>query len=499
MSGTGRGAAVSVAWGVVRVVVVAAAAAGLVQGATGTSWSLDLREHGAGATGPASTTTVVTDATLTCPGPDLTGIVGVADTPVPALAAAAAAPADLVRSVSGADPGTGSLAIGMLDGTSRVRTAARAVPIATVVTGRNGVLVEGTAGLAPGVAATQEWTVDSATLRGLVTLPCGPATSESWLVAGGGEPGRQERLLLVNPGANEVSVDVSVLGAKGPISSAVGHGIVVPAHGRAGLLVDAISGAQASPVVHVVVTGGVVRATLNDSWLDGTVPTGSSTVGPTASPATHLVIPAVPVLGGGSLRVADPGSSDAVVKVRILGPEGGAPLPSGGVLTVRAGSVAEVSLASLPAATTALEITADSPVVAGAVVTLRNGTSPGDLAWAAATEPIDRLGGLVLPATKPAPTRTLALVASGGSVSVEVTTVDAAGAPHVVTVRVPADATASVPLGTAASVWLRPAGSGALRAAVVSTVGSGAAQLVSVAPVDSTAVSVERSTILTIP
>ena len=95
------------------------------------------------------------------------------------------------------------------------------------------------------------------------------------------------------PGGNPVTVDATLHGPDGAVSSPNGKGILVPAHGRASFLLDSISGDLASPVVHVVAEGGVVGAVVNDTWLDGTRAGGSDDALPAAAPSRDQVIPAV--------------------------------------------------------------------------------------------------------------------------------------------------------------------------------------------------------------
>ena len=157
---------------------------------------------------------------------------------------------------------------------------------------------------------------------------CGQPSAEAWLAAGGGAAGRQERLVLTNPGDNAVTVDLTLHGAKGPVVSPNGKGVVVPSQGRTTVLLDSISGTEPSPVVHVVAQGGVVHAVLNDHWLDGTIAAGSDDVVATAAPSRDQVIPAVAVgAKGGVLRIAVPGDGEAVVQARVLTPSGPRALP----------------------------------------------------------------------------------------------------------------------------------------------------------------------------
>lgn len=465
-----------------RVLVVAGAAGGAIQAAHATTWTADL-STGATRAAAASAPSPLTSSTVVCPGGELSGIPGVKDVAVPARVAAASAPAASVRVLLGRAPGAGALGVGSIalgakdtaSGTNRAVVVANAPSAGAVA-------VTGSGGLATGVVATQEWRVDSPGLRGLVSVPCGAAVDDAWLVAGGGDPGRQERLVLVNPGGNVVTADIAMYGAAGPIPSPNGQDVVVPAHGRTTVLLDAISSAEKTPVVHVTTAGGLLYAVVNDTWTDGSVAAGSDDASPVAAPSKTVVIPAVAVGGATTVRVAVPGTHDAVVQLRTLTSAGGAPLPRGGVATIKAHSVGEFDLGALPAGTYAVQLTSDEPVVAGALAVRRAEAAPGDFAWSAASAPITGLAGAAfVPSSASGPvTRSLNLVSSADPATAEVTVVDAAGTPSVRSIEVPADSTAALamPAGTT-QVWVRrSSGAGALRGAVVSTSGLGAAQMV---------------------
>jgi hypothetical protein len=328
--------------------------------------------------------------------------------------------------------------------------------------------------MAPGIAATQGWLVPSGDQRSLGSAPCQQAGAEFWILAGGGAPGRQERLVLTNPGGNPVSVDVTLHGGDGPVASSNGKGVVVPAHGRAAVLLDSISGDLGSPAVHVVAQGGLVSAVVNDLWLDGTRAGGSDDATPSAAPSRVQVVPAVPVEGRAILRVAVPGSGEAVVQARVLTAQGPRALPSGAVVRVDGGSVADIDLSRLPAATVGIQVRADVPVVAAALTYRVKGSAPGDLAWSASTEGLAGVAGLPLdsPGAGSTPlSRNLWLTVTGDSAAVQVVTVDARGAVRSQTAQVPPDTTSAVPVAGATSVWVRRlSGAGEVHAGVVSWV-----------------------------
>jgi hypothetical protein len=355
-----------------------------------------------------------------------------------------------------------------------------------------GALVTGTQALAPGLAAVQSWLVPSGDQRALASSPCTKAGAEFWIMAGGAAPGRQERLLLTNPGGNAVSVDVTLHGPDGPVASPIGKGIVVPAHGRTAFLLDSISGTLSAPAVHVVAQGGVVGAVVNDLWLDGTRAAGSDDAVPTAAPSRDQVIPGVLVAGAATLRVAVPGDSQAVVQARVLTPNGPRALPRGGVTRIDGGTVQDIDLSGLSRDYSALQVRADVPIVAAAVVS-RSGKpgAPSDFAWTSSTPPITGVAGmpLVQPPGATAPVgHVLMLTASGDSAGVEVVTVDSAGVESSQRMTLQPDATTAVPATGASSVWVhRLSGRGQLRAAVFSWISADQGLLVSATPLLDTA------------
>jgi hypothetical protein len=315
-----------------------------------------------------------------------------------------------------------------------------------------------------------------------------PAAASSWLIAGGAAPGRQERLVLANPGANPVTVDLSVLGAKGPIRSPNGQGVVVAGHGRTVVLLDAVAGSEPSPVVHVTARGGRVAAVLNDTWLDGVVPRGGDDAVPVSAPGREQVVAGVPIDGRATLRVAVPGKGEAVVQSQALTPGGPRPLPAGRVTRIAAGSTRDIDLGSLPPGAYAVQVRADVPVVAAVMVDRRRSArAPSDLAWSVASSPIRALGGVVLPASSVGGvTQRLDLAATTSPVSVRVTTVGAAGRATTKTVAIGADSVNTVMLKSASakgptSVWVTPEG-GVVRAAVLTTVADVKGPMLSLTP-----------------
>lgn len=124
-------------------------------------------------------------------------------------------------------------------------------------------------------------------------------------------------------------------------------------------------------------------------------PSEESTLGPVALPTFDSSDEA-------TLRVANPGESEAIVSVDLLGSSGDSPLDGAQGLTIDPGTVSEIPLAVPEAGHYAIRVRATAPVAAG--VRLRSeGTTeegfpnpPRDIAWLAAANAGNTL---VLPVT----------------------------------------------------------------------------------------------------
>ncbi|NYF99118.1 DUF5719 family protein [Janibacter cremeus] len=334
---------------------------------------------------------------------------------------------------------------------------------------------------APGAVMSQSFVAGGERATGLAAMPCTAPIADAWLVSGGAEDGRQEHLVLTNPGANAVSVTLDALGAKGEES------VVVPPRDRTVVLLDAIGGTDAPQAVHVSSSNGLVVPTIVDHHLDGLVPAGVETTAATTSPSRRQVIPAG---AGGDERgvvVGAPGGSDAVVQVRSLGEDGSR---SASVETVPAGSAVDLDLPEQESGVHGWLVESDEPVVAAAHLTTRAPDGTRDMAWSVATTAVRSLGGVALPAT------------TGGDVtrSVSVTADEEPATAEVLALRdgevtkqevsLAAGHSTAVPVAAAEAVWVRPT-SGVVHAAALLVGGDGAEQARATSlPIESSRVAV---------
>lgn len=481
----------------VRAALLVAVGSGVILGATALPAPVSLVRGAAFDTATSPRPDPVTLARTICPGPETLGVEGLRRPPSQTVSiGAASAPLAALPPASDGSRGSGSLTINGLPpgGKGAGPTTVRGQVISGQVSTARSTLASGTGAMAPGTAATQWSLTRSGTSRALVTAACLPATASSWLVGGGAGPGRLEHLVLANPGPNPVTVDLGILGVGGRIQSPDAKGLVVAGRGRTVILLDAIAGSEPSPVVQVTVHGGMVAATLSDTWLDGLVPRGGDDVVSLVSPSGEQVIPGVSIDGRATLRVGVPGDTEAVVQSRVLTPGGPRTLPGSGVTRVAAGSTKDIDLSMLPPGTYAVQVRADVPVVAAVMVDRRRAArAPSDLAWPVASPPVRTMGGMPLPAARLGGlARRLDLVATGKPASVLVTTVNAGGRVATKKAAVRTDSVSTLSLTGAISVWVTPL-TGLVRAAVLTSATDAGGMLLSVTPISDLPLSVTAS------
>lgn len=418
---------------------------------------------------------------LVCPGPETVGVRGgdpsapgaAAQSAVPVQVAAATAPGWL-RPVPGGSGSATSGSLGVWSGSPE--------PVATAGIGRDvsafvqtvtrtavSPVVLGTGAAAPGAVAEQTSLAGQGDLRGLSSATCLAPQDDQWLVGGGSDVGRRGRLVLSNPQGSTVEVSVDVLSTKGTVPRTTGSTVALAPRSRTVLLLDALAPVAAAPVLRVRSTGGSIGAVLQDTWLEGTTPRGTDDAVAALPPATRVLVPGVRVAGSASVRIAVPGTAEAVTQVRLFGGQGPVDLPDGGVVRVPAGSSRDLDLSGVPAGAYGVEVTSDVPVVAGAVVQRRSAPDgPGEIAWSASSDAVTSLAGVagVEGVAGVAGSRTdLVLTAPRTDVQVDVVIQRADGTSTTTAVRVAGGTTKVVPVA-GRSAWLRPEpGTGELVAA----------------------------------
>lgn len=436
-------------WGLGRILVVGAAGALLAAGVHPPEVALP----GVEVTAPsAAVADLSQDSRLVCPGIEVRGLSGAPDLTVRGTLAAALPPEQVL--------GGQNAQLSVSDGNRAVATGKAGQPISTPLLGVAPASVSGQGGSSAGLSARQAWLVDDRGLRGLASVRCQEPSADVWLLAGGAGVGRQERLVVANPGANAVAVSIDVHGKAGALPAASTR-VTIPPGERVVRLLDALAPGEASPAVHVRAADGVIVATLTEVSTSGTSSGGVDTVAVSPVAATRVVIPGVSVGAGSVVRVVAPGQRPAVASVSVAGPQGLVALRGGSVLTVPAGGSVDLPLSGLAAGTYSVEVTADVPIIASALGRLVR-SPDADLAWASSALPVSGVSGVTLTGAGKA---SVALRAQSSVVSVTLWTV-VAGVATPRELRVPADRVTLIPV-TGASVWLEVPSGSAVQGSVI--------------------------------
>ncbi|WP_307081534.1 DUF5719 family protein [Arthrobacter agilis] len=265
--------------------------------------------------------------------------------------------------------------------TSRIAGVARGVAVDAPTLFR----AQPQGGLTPVAAATSTYTATDGDLRGLAATGCQVPSSDFWILGASTTVGASSILTLTNPTGTPATVTVELSGRDGRIDAAGSRGqLVAPGETRR-IVLAGLAGNQDQVAVRVRSDGGRVTGVIQQSVLRGLTPGGIELLSPTAAAGVTQVVPGVVVQDAATarrvreqdgygtaapeLQVLVPGSSDAVLDIKVYGPDGVVDLPGGGVGTAAAGSVMTVPLTDLPEGTYTIAVTSDVAVVASARVT----------------------------------------------------------------------------------------------------------------------------------
>lgn len=354
-------------------------------------------------------------------------------------------------------------------------------------------LVEAHGALAPGVSAEQYTRTEKGPARGWSSLRCSPPAANAWYVGAQTRSGEHSELFLTNPDPVRASVDVTVWGPQGPVSSGGGNGIAVdPQSGRA-IDLATIAPGVAPALIHVRVRSGRVASALRLQLQDGSVARGVDWVPRVDGPARSSVLPGF-FAHKGDFRVlylANPGPSDATAQVKVIAKDGSF-VPTGlDRIRAPAGQVTSVDISSqVDPIEGALVVRSDQPLVVGSVI--HGPQDPGsgikDIALTAATPMLSSPG--VVSASIPL-LSFLVLSAPDGAATVRISVPTRNGnPPKPQTVAVGAGKTvlfslaALVPTASPMAVAIEPmAGSGPVSAARVTYEGGGTGALFTLLPI----------------
>ena len=289
--------------------------------------------------------------------------------------------------------------------------------------------------------AVLSYTAEDGDLQGSAAAACQQPGNDLWLVGANTALGRSAVLNLTNASSTPATVSLDLFGSEGPIQAPGSRGLLVAPGSSRSIILAGLAPGQERLGVRVRSTGGPVAAVIQQSVLRGLTPGGVDFITPGTAPSVSQVAAGLDIQdpaalaalkakpgfadAGPALEVAVPGATDAVVEIKLYGPDGQKALPGGGVVTAKAGAVTEVSLAGVPAGT--YTVAASSDVSFAATARLTRGLQAGDAADIAFSAASARLGSQHIVAVPRAGDRQLVLGALAGRATVTYTPITADG------------------------------------------------------------------------
>ncbi|WP_026551465.1 DUF5719 family protein [Arthrobacter sp. H20] len=229
-------------------------------------------------------------------------------------------------------------------------------------------------------------------LGGLAMTHCTAPGNDSWILGASTTVGATAVLNLSNPSGTPATVDLELYGTDGPIEAAGTRGLLIAPGATESIVLAGLATDQDQLAVRILSDGGLVAGSIQQSILRELTPGGIELLQPAAPAASTQVIPGVRIqdediadeitaqdgyeTASPGLQVVVPGSTDAVLNVRVYGSGGQVELPAGGVFTATAGTVSGVPLDSLPAGDYTIEVTSD--VVISASARVNRGVEAGE-------------------------------------------------------------------------------------------------------------------------
>ncbi len=294
----------------------------------------------------------------------------------------------------------------------------------------------------PAAGAVVSYSATDGDLRGSAAASCQRPANDLWLVGANTALGRSAVLHLSNPSGSPATVSLELYGAAGQIQAPGSRGLLVAPGTTRAIILGGLAPGQDSLSVRVQSAGGPVAAHIQQSVLRGLTPGGVDFITPGAMPAIRQVITGLDIqdpaaqaaLAAGSgyadaapaLQLTVPGTADAVIEINLYGRDGRTTLPGGGVVTVKAGSVTEVSLQGVPAGL--YTVAANSDVSFAAAARATRGLSADDavdIAWSPAAARLGSQHVVPVPATGD---RRLVFGAPEGRTTISYTPITADGA-----------------------------------------------------------------------
>ena len=229
-------------------------------------------------------------------------------------------------------------------------------------------------------------------------VPCSVSNGEQWFVGGSGAITSKSILSIVNSGFSESAVEIEVYTSNAALEA---KQIAVGPNSTKSISIDTLAPGEDSLVIAVKTKAGRVSSFLFDERKKGLRSLGADYVAPVSSPSKIITIPAISDLQGRSavagststhvLRLIIPGSIDANIEVAINSNDGNF-VPVGlSELKVKSRIVISIPLTFAPQKQAfSIIVKSDQPVLGSVLSSYTIGKS-SEIAWATATENLDKL------------------------------------------------------------------------------------------------------------
>jgi hypothetical protein len=366
-------------------------------------------------------TAPVTARTLVCP--VVNGL--------PQHTSAVAVAANLGGALSSAVHGDGTVAYTVLGdaGKKASKAALRLTPTGEVH-GKDGlsqaVVITSTGTIASTVVADSLSATLSGRYRGLAGGTCLSPQTDWWFAGGNGKLGFTDRLVLANPTNSQANVAVTAWTPNGEDSPPRLADIRIPALTRMSIGILAVAPNIETVAMHVHAESGAVTAAVVDRRSFGLESDGGDLVPPTLPPSRHPVVAGYPAgPGTRTLVLANPGTGQASIAVKVVTPQGAFTPSSVKPIDIGPGRTTVVDLTkAFNGLTGAVMIDSDQPVLAeGRSITIPGGRRlRPDLIWLAATHPLSGATGVAIGREPDGGDTLLLLSAPEGAGSVRLTT-----------------------------------------------------------------------------
>lgn len=262
---------------------------------------------------------------------------------------------------------------------SRANSAFNKASTGTPVLSRGAIIIQGD--------ARNSWTIQSKAKRWTGATTCMSAEETSWYVGGTANVTSQGKLVMINSGLSDATVEVTTFSEEGPSQP---RSITVRALTEREIRVDSLLPGADRLIVRVKVLSGRVTSFFLDERVRGLNNIGADFVSPITEPSNELVISGLAAQFGSSssiqrtLRVMSTADIDTTVSVEIISRTGVYVPVDLGAIEINAGEVVDVPLKNLDLGrgNFGVKISAGSPIVASVLSEVRSG-SISDFMWSA--------------------------------------------------------------------------------------------------------------------